>query len=535
MARADAHKVDLGGPAGLAINFAGDRVAYHMGVGGTSSIWVADLGRAKSARRVTDGTAFHDHSPRWSANGRYLFFLSNRRSQNSNESLYLLDMHRVDGIYGPSSAENVRSIFDADNINDLSGFEQLDGLHLLQIFDDFGNVRPGVRVPTKLPQEVPGASASGHISAFHPSPLPGTKTLAFVGRQSQNSDNINDIYYATAFSLADDPKWMRKGYVADVAWSGDGAQTVALVRESSDPASARQHGLTFWIENAWYIGSTRCVFDSFGRPLGAVEVDVLEVVEDGGQEAIEDDNDEAVENDKLEVVEDGGLAWVGPHVYFQVRTVRGDATTGTAVWRLDVRDSAILVKASPNRAMHSETSPTACLDPALAAAIAEIRAGRRDLNSTNVCTTVAAGEAGATRATSWRSRGFRVVRGPRPADRPTSDDSDDVLIHLQQDVNEGVHEGVHEGVRERLVLQRANHTLLNTDQAILDFAAATTETAGTILVLARSGEDGRPGELFSMAVSSGELVQLSDHGRVLADVSEGQGGEHEQEQPQEQE
>ncbi|CAK7230753.1 hypothetical protein SEUCBS140593_007694 [Sporothrix eucalyptigena] len=53
----------------------------------TSSIWVADVGKAHSARRITDGT-FDDRSPKWSNNGKYIVFVSNRHPPHDKSGLY---------------------------------------------------------------------------------------------------------------------------------------------------------------------------------------------------------------------------------------------------------------------------------------------------------------------------------------------------------------------------------------------------------------------------------------------------------------
>ncbi|KAL2831365.1 Alpha/Beta hydrolase protein [Aspergillus pseudoustus] len=55
----------------------------------TSSLWIADIGKDHSARQITSGL-FRDEKPRWSPNGRYIAFVSDRAGRGVKKGVYLL-------------------------------------------------------------------------------------------------------------------------------------------------------------------------------------------------------------------------------------------------------------------------------------------------------------------------------------------------------------------------------------------------------------------------------------------------------------
>lgn len=266
---------------------------------------------------------------------------------------------------------------------------------------------------------------------------------------------MNNIRYATLSSstISMSSRWLRYGYMADVAWSGDESQVVAVTRPSADPESALQYGSTFWVEPSNYQSAARRVLDV-----------------------------------PLEVT--GGLAWVGPHVYFQSWNVPGDATSGRALYRLDVSDTSIDLDRTGGKVGGYAAAKGAPL-PA------------PDHNSKSPCEKVAGGETNCV-------LGFKVVRGPRLYQ------NDDILVHVR------------DGNEETLVLLLAGRTIYTTDRGILDFAATNTRRVGhgdgavdeTTLAIVQ-GDVNHPSQVFSVVVSSGELVQLSDHGATFAGQSFG--------------
>lgn len=177
--------LDLEVPAGLCVSLAGDKVAYHThtkwsnrkdGAHPTSSIWVADVGKPKSARRLTDGTVFHDHAPRWSPNGRYLFFLSNRRTHDSHHSLYYWDIN---------IAENINSVDTRDTLEDVGGFPSDDLYKII-----LGDVRD-YRAARRLPLQVPVTRTCADIVKYDVSPTSDQSVhLAFVDKPRHDDNPI---------------------------------------------------------------------------------------------------------------------------------------------------------------------------------------------------------------------------------------------------------------------------------------------------------------------------------------------------------
>ncbi|KAL2816686.1 Alpha/Beta hydrolase protein [Aspergillus granulosus] len=55
----------------------------------TSSLWIADIGKDHSARQITSGH-FRDEKPKWSPDGRYIAFVSDRAARGVRKGIYLL-------------------------------------------------------------------------------------------------------------------------------------------------------------------------------------------------------------------------------------------------------------------------------------------------------------------------------------------------------------------------------------------------------------------------------------------------------------
>lgn len=55
----------------------------------TSTIWIADIGKERSARQLTSGL-FRDEHPRWSPDGKYIAFKSDRAKAGKSSAVYLI-------------------------------------------------------------------------------------------------------------------------------------------------------------------------------------------------------------------------------------------------------------------------------------------------------------------------------------------------------------------------------------------------------------------------------------------------------------
>lgn len=88
------------------------RPAYKSEEHGTAALWIADVGKAESARQLTSGL-FNDHAGRFHPDGDRVIFLSDRHKAGGPDQLYSI---RLDG--GEASP-----IFGKDNKKAVSSFQ----------------------------------------------------------------------------------------------------------------------------------------------------------------------------------------------------------------------------------------------------------------------------------------------------------------------------------------------------------------------------------------------------------------------------
>lgn len=73
-----------------------------------SSLWIAETGKAKSARQLTSGL-HNDTSPRWFPDGKTIAFLSDRHDHGKKSAVYALDVSGGEA-YPLTSTENERQV-----------------------------------------------------------------------------------------------------------------------------------------------------------------------------------------------------------------------------------------------------------------------------------------------------------------------------------------------------------------------------------------------------------------------------------------
>lgn len=93
-----------------------------------ASIWVAEAGAENSSRQITSGVS-RDQSPRWSPDGKFIAFTSDRAKKGNSSALYILP---ITGLGGEAYA-----ITNPDNRKEISSFEwSPDGSHIAFLSED---------------------------------------------------------------------------------------------------------------------------------------------------------------------------------------------------------------------------------------------------------------------------------------------------------------------------------------------------------------------------------------------------------------
>jgi dipeptidyl aminopeptidase/acylaminoacyl peptidase len=94
--------IDLETPYEVQISPQGTHIVYTLKPDGqkgkhkTSALWIADVGKAYSARQLTSGL-FHDRLPQWSPDGNSIAFLSDRSNAGKTRAIYLLSVSGATG------------------------------------------------------------------------------------------------------------------------------------------------------------------------------------------------------------------------------------------------------------------------------------------------------------------------------------------------------------------------------------------------------------------------------------------------------
>ena len=94
---------DLEVPTNVRISPSGHQVVYQLtassrkGKYDTSSLWIADVDKEHSARRLTSGV-FNDHDPQWSPDGRSIAFLSDRGDLGNPSGIFILSLQGGDPV-----------------------------------------------------------------------------------------------------------------------------------------------------------------------------------------------------------------------------------------------------------------------------------------------------------------------------------------------------------------------------------------------------------------------------------------------------
>ncbi|KAL2863172.1 S9 family peptidase [Aspergillus lucknowensis] len=151
---------DLKLPSDIHISPDGTKAIYTLSSFSTkdksavSSLWIADIGANHSARQITSGI-FKDENPKWSPDGRFIGFVSDRAAKGRSRVIYLLP------IGGFGEAFPVTSVEGEGNVK--GGFEwSADGRFIAFVSEDSasdGGEEDGSDEPVVFGGEEEGSSA----------------------------------------------------------------------------------------------------------------------------------------------------------------------------------------------------------------------------------------------------------------------------------------------------------------------------------------------------------------------------------------
>jgi tricorn protease-like protein len=102
---------------GLSLSFSGDRVVYCVGPAfrakdahKTQALWLADVGIAECARKITSGL-FYDRAPKFHPKSGDVFFLSDRHNAGSEPQICRISSREFGGDPQPLTlTENIRGV-----------------------------------------------------------------------------------------------------------------------------------------------------------------------------------------------------------------------------------------------------------------------------------------------------------------------------------------------------------------------------------------------------------------------------------------
>lgn len=103
--------------SGLSLSFSGERVVYGVGpffrakdTQKTQALWIADVGVAESARKITSGL-FYDRTPKFHPKSGDVYFLSDRHKAGSEAQIYRISSGEFGGDPEPlTSTQNIRGV-----------------------------------------------------------------------------------------------------------------------------------------------------------------------------------------------------------------------------------------------------------------------------------------------------------------------------------------------------------------------------------------------------------------------------------------
>jgi dipeptidyl aminopeptidase/acylaminoacyl peptidase len=208
--------VDIETPSEVQISPQGTHVVYTLKPGGkksehkTSALWIAEVGKQGSYRRLTDGLS-HDRQPRWSPDGKCVAFLSDRAKHGTACAIYVLS------IWGKTDERLPRSITRAENEQAIEMFKwSLDGNFVAFLSAD--EVSEEQKRKTDARDD---AKVYGEDWKF--------ARLRLLDVKSKNVDTLVSGDF----------------HVANIAWRDDSKNITYLVQQTPDRNSPAYHGVHF--------------------------------------------------------------------------------------------------------------------------------------------------------------------------------------------------------------------------------------------------------------------------------------------------